>query len=78
MRHGHISKQGSKLGRTTLVQCTLVAIQYSPYLRFYYERLKSKKGSGKAIIATARKLLGMIYMLLSEDLMFEVDLELFS
>jgi len=43
-----------------------------------YERLKSKKGSGKAIIATARKLLGMIYMLLSEDLMFEVDLELFS
>ena len=42
-RHGHISKQGSKLGRTTLVQCTLVAIQYSPYLRFYYERLKSQK-----------------------------------
>jgi len=35
MRHGHISKQGSKLGRTTLVQCTLVAIRYSPYLRFY-------------------------------------------
>ncbi len=75
VRHGHISKQGSKLGRTTLVQCTLVAIRYSPYLRSYYERLKSKKGSGKAIIATARKLLGTIYMLLSEDLMFE-DFEL--
>jgi len=71
VRHGHISKQGSKLGRTTLVQCTLVAIKYSPYLRSFYERLKSKKGSGKAIIATARKLLGTIYMLLSEDLMFE-------
>ncbi len=71
VRHGHISKQGSKLGRTTLVQCTLVAIKYSPYLRSYYERLKSKKGSGKAIIATARKLLGTIYLLLSEDLMFE-------
>ena len=75
VRHGHISKQGSKLGRTTLVQCTLVAIRYSPYLRSYYERLKRKKGSGKAIIATARKLLGTIYMLLSEDLMFE-DFEL--
>ena len=71
IRHGHISKQGSKLGRTTLVQCTLIAIRYSPYLRSYYERLKSKKGSGKAIIATARKLLGTIYLLLSEDLMFE-------
>ena len=71
VRYGHISKHGSKLGRTTLVQCTLVAIKYSPYLRSYYERLKSKKGSGKAIIATARKLLGTIYMLLSEDLMFE-------
>lgn len=71
IRHGHISKQGSKLGRTTLVQCTLIAIRYSPYLRSYYERLKAKKGSGKAIIATARKLLGTIYLLLSEDLMFE-------
>ena len=71
IRHGHISKQGSKLGRTTLVQCTLIAIRYSPYLRSFYERLKSKKGSGKAIIATARKLLGTIYLLLSEDLMFE-------
>jgi transposase len=53
------------------VQCTLIAIRYSPYLRSYYERLKSKKGSGKAIIATASKLLGTIYLLLSKDLMFE-------
>ena len=71
VRHGHISKQGCKLGRTTLVQCTLIAIRYSPYLRSFYERLKAKKGSGKAIIATARKLLGIIYLLLSEDLIFE-------
>ena len=71
IRHGHISKQGSKLGRTTLVQCTLISIRYSPYLRSYYERLKAKKGSGKAIIATARKLLGIIYLLLSENLIFE-------
>src|SRR5512137_1472148 len=32
-RQGRITKQGSKLGRTTLVQCTLVAIRYSNYLR---------------------------------------------
>lgn len=71
IRHGHISKQGSKLGRTTLVQCTLISIRYSPYLRSYYERLKSKKGSGKAIIAASRKLLGIIYRVLDEDLIFE-------
>lgn len=30
--HGRITKQGSKIGRTTLVQCTLIAKRYSPYL----------------------------------------------
>jgi transposase len=71
VRHGHITKQGSKLGRTTLVQCTLIAIRYSPYLRNFYLRLKTKKGSGKAIIATSRKLLGIIYQTLKNDWVFE-------
>jgi transposase len=68
---GRITKQGSKMGRTTLVQCTLVAIKYSPYLRTFYLRLKHKKGSGKAIIATSRKLLGIIYQTLKNDWVFE-------
>lgn len=71
VRQGRITKQGSKLGRTTLVQCTLIAIRYSPYLRRFYDKLKKKKGSGKAIIATARKLLGIIYLVLKENLIFE-------
>jgi len=71
VRHGRITKQGSKLGRTTLDQCTLVAIRYSPYLRDFYLRLKRKKGSGKAIIATSGKLLGIIYTTLKKDLVFE-------
>ena len=71
IHHGRITKQGSKLGRTTLVQCTLIAIRYSPYLRDFYLRLKSKKGSGKAIIATSRKLLGIIYQTLKNDWVFE-------
>jgi len=68
---GRITKRGSKLGRTTLVQCTLIAIKYSPYLRSFYERIKAKKGSGKAIIATSKKLLGIIYMTLKENIVFE-------
>lgn len=71
VHHGRITKQGSKLGRTTLVQCTLIAIRYSPYLRNFYLRLKAKKGSGKAIIATSRKLLGIIYQTLKNDWVFE-------
>ena len=69
--HGRITKRGSKLGRTTLVQCTLVAKRYSPYLRRFYDRVKLRRGSGKAIIATARKFLGVIYETLTNDWIFE-------
>lgn len=69
--HGRITKRGSKLGRTTLVQCTLVAKRYSPYLQRFYNRLKLRRGSGKAIIATARKFLGIIYETLKNDWIFE-------
>jgi transposase len=68
---GRITKRGSKLGRTTLVQCTLVAIRYSPYLNGFYQRIKARKGSGKAIIATAKKLLGIIYLTLKNKWVFE-------
>lgn len=71
IRHGRITKRGSKIGRTTLVQCTLVATRYSPYLRQYYDRIKKHRGSGKAIIATARKFLGIIYNALINNWVFE-------
>jgi len=70
-RSGRITKRGTKLGRTTLVQCTLIAIRYSEYLRRFYDRIKGRKGSGKAIIATAKKLLGIIYKTLKYDWVFE-------
>jgi len=55
--HGHITKRGSKTGRTTLVQCTLVAIRHNSYLKKYYEQVKARRGHGKAKIAAARKYL---------------------
>lgn len=70
-RRGRITKRGTKLGRTTLVQCALIAIRYSDYLRHFYDRIKAKRGSGKAIIATARKLLGVIYNTLKNNWIFE-------
>lgn len=68
---GRITKRGSKIGRTALVQCALIAKKYSPYLRSYYEKIKAKRGSGKAIIATARKLLGIIFNALKNNWIFE-------
>jgi transposase len=68
-RSGRITKCGSKLGRTTLVQCALIAQRYSPYLKTFYERKKSR-GTGKAIIALARKFLGIIYRTLKHQWVF--------
>lgn len=68
---GRITKRGSKTGRTALVQCTWVAIRFSPYLSKFYEHLKKKKGAGKAIIATAHKFLNTIFYTLKNDWVFE-------
>jgi transposase len=70
-RSGRIHKRGSKLGRTALVQSALIAANYSPYLRNFYERVKARRGAGKAIIALARKFLGIIYRTLKNKWVFE-------
>ncbi|MGI8544883.1 MAG: IS110 family transposase [Aridibacter sp.] len=71
IKHGRITKLGSKTGRTTLVQCSLVAMRRSPYLKEYYERIKKRRGHGKAKIALARKFLGIIYDTLNNEWVFE-------
>jgi len=70
-RSGRITKRGSKLGRTALVQCALIAKRYSPYLAHYYEGIRSRRGTGRAIIALARKFLGVIYRTLKNNWVFE-------
>ena len=68
---GRISKKGSKSARSALVQCTWVAIKFSPYLRSYFERIKARGNSKKAIIACSRKLLTIIYFTLKNDWIFD-------
>jgi transposase len=68
---GRIHKRGTKLGRTALVQSALVAARYSPYLKRFYEQVKARRGAGKAIIALARKFLGVIYRTLRNGWVFE-------
>lgn len=68
---GRITKRGNKLMRTTLVQCTLIAIRYSGYLNAFYRRIKARRGAGKAIIATARTLLAIIFDTLKNGWVFD-------
>ena len=70
-RSGRIHKRGTKLGRTALVQSAPVAARYSPYWKSFYERVKAKRGAAKAIIALARKFLGIIYRTLKNKWVFE-------
>jgi transposase len=69
--HGHITKRGSRLARKSLVQCALIAKRYSPYLHSFFEKVKAKRGAGKAIIATARKLLNTVFYTLKNNWVFQ-------
>ena len=71
LRSGRITKRGTKLGRTTLVQCALIAKRYSSYLSDYYDRIKARRGTGKAIIALAHKFLNVIYHTLKNNWLWE-------
>jgi transposase len=61
---------GFTLVKMDTVQCALVALKYDIRLSMFYNRIKNKKGHGKAIvIATAKELLVIIgYMLTRNEL----------
>jgi len=77
IHHGSITKRGPKELRTALVQVVmgLRRMKEKTVLwRFMrrYEVLKKYKGTGRAIIATARKVAMMIWHMLSEDVEFDL------
>ena len=68
-RHGKITKQGRKRLRTVAIRAVLAMVNRTdtPLMQFYRKK-KREKGSGKAICATARKLLTIIFVMLKKDL----------
>jgi transposase len=70
-RVGAITRRGNKLARTALIQSALIAKRYSTYLDAYYQRIKRRRGAGRAIVALARKYLGVIYRTLKNDWVFK-------
>jgi hypothetical protein len=69
VRSGRISKRGSPAARWALVEAAWTAVLQPGPLHAFYERTKGRRGHGRAIVATARKLAVLFWCMLtrSED-----------
>lgn len=66
VRTGSITKQGRSELRTALVEAAWIAVEHDDWWKALFERLASRLGRGKAIVAVARKLLVVIWHVLSK------------
>ncbi|MBI2558627.1 IS110 family transposase [Candidatus Woesearchaeota archaeon] len=64
---GHISKQGNNNLRWILVECANIAVMHDSRLALFYHRIKKRKNHKVAVVATARKLLTIIYAMLKNN-----------
>ena len=54
-----------------IVESARVASTHDPRLRSFYERVKGRRGDQKAIIATANKMLKIIWFMLTRKEVYE-------
>jgi transposase len=68
-RSGRISKRGSGMARWALVEAAWQVARQPGPMRAFYQRTRARRGHGKAIVATARKLAILFWCMLtrSED-----------
>src|SRR5436305_3508721 len=64
-RSGRISKRGSPSARWALVEAAWTAVLQPGPLHGFYERTKARRGHGKAVVATARKLAVLFWCMLT-------------
>lgn len=67
MRTGSITKQGRSELRRVMVEAAWTAVEHSAHWKAQFQRLAVKKGHGKAIVAIARKLLVVVWHVLSKQ-----------
>ncbi len=67
VQHGHITKEGSRYLRTTMVRAATVACRISPKWYMVHEHLASRCGRRAARVAVARRLLTVIYYMWKRD-----------
>jgi len=64
-RSGRISKRGSASARWALVEAAWSVVCQPGPLRAFYERIRARRGHGKAVVASARKLTVLFWCLLA-------------
>lgn len=69
--HGRLMPQSNKWLRWALVESAWVAVRHDPYFRATYGK-HVQKGAQTAIVATARRLLEVVWHILSENRPYEV------
>lgn len=65
--HGRIIKAGNRWLRWAAVEAVWPSVRSDFDIRCFYERLKKSKGGNSAKVATARRLLTIIYKMLQEN-----------
>jgi transposase len=75
--NGRITKQGSKWLRWILVQCAHASVKTrtSHRLKRFFLRIARRKGEKKAIVATARKMMIIIWHLLDKNCYYEAGVK---
>lgn len=64
LRHGRITKEGSRYLRSAMVCAAITAIRVSPRWSRVYERIARRSGWRSAKVAVGRKMLSVIYYML--------------
>ena len=64
--YGHITKAGNPLLRWLMVEAARAAIRWDPHWRHVHDRLARRRGSHIAVVAVARRLLVLVWHLLTK------------
>jgi transposase len=75
VRHGRISKQGSRYLRSAMVRASITACRISPRWSGVYERLARRCGWRAAKVAVARRLLTVVYYMMKRNQLYDEDYE---
>ena len=76
MHHGRITHAGNKIVRWVLTEAVLAHMMHAKgatVLTEFYKRVAKKRGTSKAIVATAAKMLRMIFWMLKKRITFAVS-----
>ncbi len=69
--HGRITKTGSKWLRWAAIEAAQTAVRSDSEFHAYYQRIRIRKGTNAAKVATARRLLTIVYRLLRQRRFYE-------